>query len=74
MPLIVLKIIAFGGDLLKLLGVSSPPLTTFRLNNILSPMVHDSSLLQAVVGELPFNYQEGIDRTLEWIYSNGNER
>lgn len=69
-PLGVLKMIAKVGDILKTIGISKPPLTTFRLNNILTDMVYDTSPLKKICGPLPYSQEEGIIHTLSWINSN----
>ena len=69
-PLYVLKIFAYIGDFLKMINIKSPPLTTFRLKNILTPMIHESDALQEITGKLPCTYQQGIARTLNWIRYN----
>ena len=55
------------GDTLKLLGWNDPPLTSFRLNNMLTGAHYPIEKTQAVVGELPFSLQEGVQETLEWM-------
>jgi nucleoside-diphosphate-sugar epimerase len=67
LPLSLLKIVAFGGDVLKKLGYKNPPLTTFRLNNLITDMVYDLSALEDVCGKLPYQLEEGVKITTEWI-------
>lgn len=66
-PLFALRLIAHIGDCLKMIGIKSPPLTTFRLNNILTPMIYNNDSLQEITGKLPYKYQQGIVRTLNWM-------
>ena len=66
-PLGLLQFIAKSGDLLKKIGWSSPPLTSFRLNNIITEETQDLSTLEAIVGELPYDYERGIQRTVQWM-------
>ena len=63
----LLRVAAWVGDCLKLLGWRAPPLTTFRLNNLLTPMVHDLRPLEEIVGELPYSMDEGIKITADWM-------
>lgn len=63
----LLRVVAWVGDCLKLLGWRAPPLTTFRLNNLLTPMVHDLRPLEEIVGELPYSMDEGIKITADWM-------
>lgn len=65
--LLFLKSIALLGDLLKKTGWKNPPLTTFRLNNLITDMVYDTSNLEKLCGELPYNLEQGVDITVEWM-------
>ena len=66
-PIPMLKILAKFGDLAKYAGIQKPPLTTYRFNNLLTPMVHNLNELEEIVGPLPFDIESGIAHTLEWI-------
>jgi hypothetical protein len=66
-PLTVLRIMALAGDILKQLGYKNPPITSFRLNNILSDMVYDLKPLESVCGTLPYSLEEGVRITVEWM-------
>jgi GlcNAc-P-P-Und epimerase len=70
-PLALMKSLALAGDTLKLLGMSNPPLTSFRLNNLLTPMNYDMSATVAVAGPSPFSLAQGVQRTVEWIQQHG---
>jgi len=70
-PVGLLRPAARLGDFLKLLGRRNPPLTTFRLNNLLTPMVHDLTYLQSVAGELPYSMEEGVRITVSWLKARG---
>ena len=72
MGVVVLRGAAWMGDLLKLLGWRHPPLTSFRLNNLLTPMVHDLEPLGKIVDELPFSMEEGVRITAGWLKSHGD--
>jgi len=67
----VLRTAALVGDCLKALGWRNPPLTSFRLDNLLTPMVHDLEPLQAVVGALPYSMEEGVRMTVDWLRAQG---
>lgn len=67
----ILSVAAFFGDLFKLLGWRHPPLTTFRLNNLITPMLYELSPLKEVVGELPYTMEDGIKNTISWMKSQG---
>ncbi|MEP1094940.1 MAG: NAD(P)-dependent oxidoreductase [Cyclobacteriaceae bacterium] len=66
-PTVLLKAAAIVGDLTKRLGLANPPLTSFRLNNLVTNMVYDTSTLQDICGELPFNLEESVKRTVNWL-------
>lgn len=68
-PVGLLRVLAGGGDMLQRLGWQSPPLTSFRLNNLLTEMVFDLSPLQAAVGDQPVHWLEGVRRTVRWLQS-----
>jgi nucleoside-diphosphate-sugar epimerase len=70
-PLPLLKVAALGGDIAHRVGWRDPPLTGFRLNNLLTEMVYDLRPLERIVGELPFSLDQGIKRTVEWMKGDG---
>ncbi len=63
----VVKPVALVGDLLQRLGWSEPPLTSFRLDNLLTQMVYDTAPLEQILPQLPYSLEEGIRRTVEWM-------
>ncbi len=66
-PMGVLRVGALLGDGLLRCGVHEPPLTRFRLKNLLIPMVYDIRPLEEVVGSVPYTVSAGIDLSLEWL-------
>ena len=66
-PIGLLLPLARGGDVMRRLGWSEPPLTSFRLKNLLSDMVFDLSPVKSVVGDLPVRWEEGVKRTVRWL-------
>ena len=68
----LLRSIALMGDIMKAIGWRNPPLTRFRLNNLITPMVHDLDPLKSIAGELPYNMEEGIRMTVSWMKSYGD--
>lgn len=64
---------AVAGDLLKHAGWKSVPLTSFRLHNMTTPMIHDLRPLEAIVGPLPYSLEEGVAETVRWMV-NGSSR
>ena len=53
-PVTVLRALALGGDALKRLGVDDPPITSYRLSNILTPTRFDMEPVRQLCGELPW--------------------
>ena len=66
-PYFFLKIFSVLGDVSKYLGVKNPPLTTFRLNNLITQMSYNTLDVQNIVVELPFTLEQGTNITYEWL-------
>jgi nucleoside-diphosphate-sugar epimerase len=67
-PMTLLKAAAFAGDFARKLGWHEPPLTSFRLSNLVTEMVYDDlAQLAEIVGQLPYDLDSGIRITLEWM-------
>lgn len=69
-PVKLLKTAAFLGDIGKKLGWSNPPLTTFRYNNMIMEESQDLDPMQEVTGRLPYSIEQGIDRTVRWLFKH----
>jgi len=70
-PMAALRPAAKAGDLAKRLGWREPPLSTFRLDNLVTPMVFDLSPVAAIAGTLPYSMEEGVRITVEWLRARG---
>lgn len=70
-PVALLKTLARLGDVAKHVGMRNPPLTSFRLANLLTPMVYDLDPLEKIVGPLPFDMESGVRNTLDWLLNTG---
>lgn len=68
-PTPVLKVVAKMGDVAnKLSGADRAPLTTFRLNNLITDMVYPQlSELEELTGPLPIKWREATDKTVDWL-------
>jgi len=56
------------GDTIKtIFRNADPPLTTFRLNNIISGVRYDLDNTISVVGTLPHSLNDGVELTLDWM-------
>ncbi len=70
-PLWLLRAAAVGGDLVEAVGARAP-LTSFRLDNLLTEMLHETAALEAVCGELPYTVAAGVRETVDWMRSESS--
>jgi GlcNAc-P-P-Und epimerase len=68
-PVPLLKGAAIAGDAIERLGRGHAPLTSFRLNNLVSDMVYDTGPLETLVGPLSYTLTQGVERTVAWLDS-----
>jgi nucleoside-diphosphate-sugar epimerase len=66
-PLWMLAAVGLVGEKLETFGLPHPPLTRFRLENILAEELHDLSPLRKITGRLPFSVEEGLQETVRWL-------
>lgn len=67
-PVPLLRVAALVGDLLKASGaVAHPPLTSFRLRNMLQTSHFDTDALEELTGPLPFTMAQGVRQTVDWL-------
>jgi nucleoside-diphosphate-sugar epimerase len=71
-PVPVLRVAALIGDAVERLGLRRAPLTTFRLNNMLTDMVYPTDQLEDLVGPLPYTLEEGVKRTIAWLHKSSD--
>ncbi len=71
-PLAALRAVAAAGDAASRLGWKRVPLTRFRLDNLMTEMVHDLEPIRAVLPELPVGLDQGIERTVTWLRARGD--
>jgi len=69
-PIWMLRIIAKFGDIYKVIIKIDPPLTSFRLNNMLTGGAYPLENTKKICGDLPFDLNESVYRTAEWMYEN----
>lgn len=67
-PIALLRLMAMAGDLLQKLGWSEPPITNFRLNNMLTGSHYPIEKTEEIIGVLPFSFETGVRETLAWMY------
>jgi nucleoside-diphosphate-sugar epimerase len=71
-PVSLLKATARVGDIAKVFGWDNPPLTSFRLTNMLTPAILDLEPLKAIVGPLPYGLEEAVGQTITWMREHGS--
>lgn len=60
------------GDCLQWMGWREPPLTSFRIANVVTEMIYDIAPLRAATGDPPLmDLQQGVDGTVEWLRKVG---
>jgi nucleoside-diphosphate-sugar epimerase len=69
-PLPVLVGLARAGDVIERTGRRAP-LTSFRLENLLTTMIHDLSPLNRVAGVPPYDLEVGVALTVDWMSQQG---
>jgi len=73
-PVPVLRIAGMMGDVIEKAGIGHAPLTSFRVVNMVSDMLFDTTPLDDLVGPLPFTLDQGVNRTVEWLNSRPGGR
>ncbi len=66
-PMATLRLAAGVGDGLSWLGWKSVPLTRFRLDNLVTEMLHDTRGLQALAPRLPHDLDRAVMDTVAWM-------
>lgn len=72
-PHALLSGVANLGDWFETLTSRRAPLTTFRLNNMLTSMVFDTSETERLVGKLPYDLVAGVAETVRWLTDRRTE-
>ncbi|HEY3278248.1 MAG TPA: NAD(P)-dependent oxidoreductase [Syntrophorhabdaceae bacterium] len=67
LPYVLIKLMAWLGDVLLAIGYKRFPMSSFRLKNILTEYVYDLTPTSNITGPAPYNYREGVHRTLKWL-------
>jgi nucleoside-diphosphate-sugar epimerase len=65
-PFFLIRLAAFGGDLLSILKIKFP-MTSFRLRNMTTNNVLPLANLYEIVGPTPVTRLEGVKRTIRWL-------
>ena len=69
-PMFILNTVSKIGDILQYIGWKNPPLTSFRLKNLITNMVYDTSSLEKLCGKLPYDLNESVSITTKWVNEN----
>jgi GlcNAc-P-P-Und epimerase len=67
-PMWFLKLLGNLGDAIKIITKYDPPLTTFRLNNMLTGGSYPVDNTKAICGELPHDLNDSVFQTAKWMY------
>jgi nucleoside-diphosphate-sugar epimerase len=70
LPLWMFRGAAVAGDILKRFGYRLPPMSSYRLNNMLTAMLHDTTPLQSVFPDVPYTLDEAVRITCAWLTSH----
>lgn len=64
------RCLAVTGDVLNTIGLKRFPFNGFRLRNILTEYQFDLSQTEAVCGDLPFSFDDGVWETAKWFLTS----
>jgi nucleoside-diphosphate-sugar epimerase len=70
LPFFIFKLAAFVGDILKVLGINSFPMSSFRLRNMMTDNIAPLDNTYQITGALPYSINDGIDKTISWMNQN----
>ncbi len=68
-PFFVIRTAAYVGDFLKLFGIM-PPISSYRLNNMMTNNIMDVSPTFRYAPNPPFSRKQGSEITIKWIKDN----
>jgi nucleoside-diphosphate-sugar epimerase len=71
-PYPLIKLIALGGDMVECLFKRHAPMTSFRLRNMTTDNVVDTTLVDTISGKLPCSLSDGIMETCAWLQEGNN--
>jgi nucleoside-diphosphate-sugar epimerase len=66
-PLLLLQAGGLMGDCLRAIGIDRVPLTTFRVRNMTTEAVYDTTSLERTCGAIPYTREDGVRITIEWM-------
>lgn len=72
LPEVVVRPLAWAGDVAKMIGIREPPLSSFRLKNMRADTtVVPIKPIQEITGPLPYTLESGVRETIKWLKSQG---
>jgi nucleoside-diphosphate-sugar epimerase len=69
MPFMLMKLIAYCGDIMVMSGYKNFPMTSFRLKNMTRDNIVPTDNINKVAPDIPYTYQQGIKETVKWLNS-----
>jgi nucleoside-diphosphate-sugar epimerase len=66
-PYALMKLAALVGEVLQATRLAEPPITSWRLNNLVTNMIYPMAPTAEVAGALPFSVDEGVATTVAWM-------
>ena len=67
-PAPVARLLAWGGDMLRLCGVNEPPFSSFRLRNMRADTTGiPLEPTRQIANPLPWSMEQGVEATIAWI-------
>ena len=72
-PAGIVRLLAIVGDAAAALHLPSP-LTTARLNNLLTRYIHDTGPIESLHGATAISNEEGVDRMADWFLALDRQR
>jgi len=72
LPGFLAKAAALCGDMLWHIGWKKVPFNSFRLKNMSTDRLIDTTKTKELVGRLPFTQEQGVSETIEWLRAGKN--
>jgi len=69
-PYFFMRLFAYAGDMLKIIGVKTPPISSFRLRNMVTSAVYNTRDLEHVCPNQKYTMKEGVVITVDWLINN----
>jgi len=68
----IVRLLAWGGDFMKLCGIREPTSSSFRLRNMRADTTGISlEPIKQVTGPLPYTMEQGVEETILWFKKHG---